>query len=116
MSKETLLLQGIKKAIADNNALLCCIQDNTSQTSLEIAAQNMVPSYVTGLTTSGSVTAGARSVTFFNSGTTNVTVAGGTLIPGRSITFSAGGESDVLTAIPYDATGGTLEYVEVRPQ
>jgi hypothetical protein len=113
MSKE---LGAVKSMLQKHYELLCCINQNTSQTSIEIASQIMEPSFVTGETSTGTVAAGARSVTFFNTGAGNVTVAGGTLIPGTSITMSAGGESDVLTAITYDATGSSLDYLEIRPQ
>jgi hypothetical protein len=113
MSRE---LGAVKSMLQKHYELLCCINQNTSQTTIEITSQVMDASFVTGETSTGTVTAGARSVTFFNNGAGNVTVAGGTLIPGAQVTFSAGGESDVLSAIAYDATGSSLDYAEIRPQ
>lgn len=108
--------QSLLKALQRNYELLCCIAENTSETSLQIAPQTMVPSFTAGVAVAGSVLEGARSVTFFNSGATNTTVAGGTLLAGRSVTFSAGGESDVLTEISYDPLASTLDIAEIRPQ
>jgi len=55
---------------------------------------------VSGIANS-SVAAGARSVSFFNAGSTDATVAGGVLKPGEAITFDAGGQNDTLAVIPY---------------
>ena len=56
----------------------------------------------------GSVAAGKRRVSFFNSGNTDTTVAGGTLGRGLAVTFSADGLRDTLAAIPYDPQASSL--------
>lgn len=58
--------------------------------------------------TTGTVTAGKRSASFFNAGATNTTVLGAILKPGEMVTFSAESTLDVLTAISYDGTGSDL--------
>lgn len=56
---------------------------------------------VLGALAIGNTAPGARSVTFFNAGTTRAVVAGGDLDAGESVTFDAGGQSDTLNAIQY---------------
>jgi hypothetical protein len=56
----------------------------------------------------GSVSAGARSASFYNAGDVNATVAGALLLAGEQVSFSAGGQGDTLGAIAYDATGTDL--------
>lgn len=56
----------------------------------------------------GTVTAGKRSVSFYNAGGNNATVLGATLLPGEQVSFPAGAQGDVLTALAYDATGTDL--------
>lgn len=56
----------------------------------------------------GIVTAGKRSVSFYNAGGNNATVLGAPLLPGEQVSFPAGGQGDILTALAYDATGTDL--------
>ena len=56
-----------------------------------------------------SVAAGARSVSFFNSGSTDTpTIDGIVLKQGETVSFNAGGEDDTLAAIDYSGAGGEL--------
>lgn len=61
----------------------------------------------------GSVTAGKRSMSFYNAGAANATVAGATLKPGEAVSFSADGLRDVLAAVNYDGTGTDLLITSV---
>tara|TARA_R110000744_G_scaffold38990_1_gene88856 strand:- start:926 stop:1447 length:522 start_codon:yes stop_codon:yes gene_type:complete len=55
------------------------------------------------------VAAGARSVSFFNSGSTDTpTIDGVFLKQGETVSFNAGGEDDTLAAIDYSGVGGQL--------
>lgn len=72
----------------------------TQPVSLATAQKTASLTRISGIANS-SVAAGARSVSFFNAGSTDATVAGGTLKPGESVDFSAGGQNDTLAAIPY---------------
>jgi hypothetical protein len=61
------------------------------------------------------VTAGARSVSFFNAGPVDATVAGGILKPGESVGFRADAQQDILGAIQYITVAtGDLVISEVR--
>lgn len=64
-------------------------------------------------TTSSSVSAGAQCVGFKNTGTTTVTLLGQNLLAGESRALSVPYPFK-LAAIAYNATGGTLEILEVR--
>jgi len=64
---------------------------------------------LTRATGSGTIAAGARSVSFLNSGADDVpTVLGSVLKQGESISFNAGGEDDTLSAIAYTVASGEL--------
>jgi len=56
----------------------------------------------------GTVTAGKKSVSFFNAGAINATVLTIALKPGEQITYSVPSPADTLPAIAYDGTGGDL--------
>jgi hypothetical protein len=69
------------------------------------------------INTTGTVAAGARSVSFFNAGSDDCTVKTVALKAGEVITFDAGGEDDTLDAIAWTAnTSGATEMliIEVR--
>jgi hypothetical protein len=55
----------------------------------------------------GSISAGAKSVSFYNSGTVNATVLGSALKPGEQVTFSVE-NPDTLQTIPYSGVGTDL--------
>ena len=59
------------------------------------------------VTAGGTVAAGAKQVSFFNSGTTAATVAGGSLPQGQGVTFNTQG-SDTLSAITYVASATAI--------
>jgi hypothetical protein len=66
-------------------------------------------------TSAGTVSTGARSVEFYNSGAADdPTVDGVVLKQGESIYFDAGGVDDVLGAIPYNPGTSELIIAEVR--
>lgn len=56
----------------------------------------------------GSVAAGARSVSVYNSGGANGTVLGSIIKPGESLSWSAGAVNNTLGIIAYDGTGTEL--------
>ena len=58
-------------------------------------------------TAAGNVAAGAKTVSFFNSGTTAATVAGGSLPQGQGVTFNTQ-DSDTLGAIAYVASATAI--------
>jgi len=72
-----------------------------------LPAKTSLTAAVTASTTTGNTTAGARMVSFQNTGTANATVAGGTLPPGQTLTFEAPSDA-TIGAISYVATGTTL--------
>jgi hypothetical protein len=63
-------------------------------------------------TTSGAIAAGAKSVSFVNTGSANATVAGAVLKPTEAVRFTTEG-SDTLAAIAYNATGTELLITQV---
>jgi hypothetical protein len=69
------------------------------------------PTFTRYTNTSGTVAAGARSVTIANTGNASATVLGSTLKRGEVITFSAGAQSDTLTAIAWSALGANNELI-----
>lgn len=74
---------------------------------LQVTATSRTPT-MTRTTTSGTVTAGKRSVSFRNAGTITATVLGASLLPGETVNFDAGSLKDTLAAIGYDANGTDL--------
>lgn len=58
--------------------------------------------------TSGTITAGKRSVSIRNAGSANGTVLGANLLPGEIVSFDAGALKDTLGAITYNGTGTDL--------
>lgn len=56
----------------------------------------------------GNVTAGKRSVSFYNAGAVAATVLGTPLLAGESVSFDAGSSLDTLPVIAYDGTGTDL--------
>ena len=72
-----------------------------------VAVSNRTPTMIR-TTTSGTIIAGKRSVSFRNAGTINATVLGASLLPGETVNFDAGSLKDTLAAIGYDANGTDL--------
>lgn len=62
---------------------------------------------LTQVTSSGTVSAGAQSVTFANVGTANATVSGGTLAPNQTVSFSVN-YPDTIGAITYTASATAI--------
>jgi hypothetical protein len=60
--------------------------------------------------TSGTISAGARSISVYNSGAAAGSILGvaGNILPGEIFSFDAGGENDTLAAFAYNGTGTTL--------
>lgn len=80
-----------------------------SSLNTKFATVTRTPS-LTRTSGSGTVAAGARRVSFFNSGgVDDATVLGTVLKSNESVTFVAGGEDDTLSVIAYNA--GTSELV-----
>lgn len=93
------------------NTYLAQIITELQTIDARIASVTRTPS-LTRTTGSGTVAAGARRASFFNSGAADdATVLGTILKQNESITFVADGEDDILSAISYDA--GTSELVIV---
>jgi len=65
---------------------------------------------LTRATGSGTISAGARSISVYNAGSAAGSILGvaGNILPGEAFDFSAGGEDDTLAAFAYDGTGTTL--------
>jgi hypothetical protein len=63
----------------------------------------------------GTISAGARSISVFNSGSAAGSILGvaGNILPGEVFEFSAGGENDTLSAFAYDGTGTTLVITSI---
>jgi hypothetical protein len=64
-------------------------------------------------TTTGTIAAGAYSVSFANTNTVNATVKTVILKPGETINFDAGAMNNTLDAIPYVATGTELLIISI---
>lgn len=60
-------------------------------------------------TGSGTISAGARSISVYNAGSTAGSILGGTnnILPGEILNFDAGGENDTLAAFAYNGNGTT---------
>jgi hypothetical protein len=93
-------LEDVKTLIGTTNTKLTSIDTGVNATTARTPGRSIV-------TTSGTVAAGKKSVTFYNSGTTDVTVLGVTLGAKEKTGYSVDGK-DTLGALAYDATGGTL--------
>ena len=87
-------------------------QLRASAVGVTVASSNLTPTRSVA-TTSSTVSAGAQCVGFKNTGTTTVTLLGQNLLAGESRALSVPYPFK-LAAIAYNATGGTLEIVEVR--
>ena len=88
--------------------------DVDAATPLPVAvASTQRTASLTRATSSGTVSAGAKSVSFGNFGSANATVAGTNLEPNESADFNAP-LGDTLAAIAYDGTGTELLIAEVR--
>jgi len=64
-------------------------------------------------TTTGTIAAGAYSVSFANTSTVDATVKTVILKPGETINFDAGAMNNTLDAIPYVATGTELLIISI---
>lgn len=59
---------------------------------------------------SGTISAGARSISVYNAGSAAGSILGGSnnILPGEVFSFGAGGENDTLAAFAYNGSGTTL--------
>lgn len=66
-------------------------------------------------TGSGTIAAGARSISVFNAGSAAGSILGGVgnILPGEVLEFSAGGENDTLAAFAYNGAGTTLVITSI---
>lgn len=64
-------------------------------------------------TGSGSIAAGARSISVYNAGNANGTCLGITIKPGEQFSYDAGAQGDTLSAFAYDGTGTELVITTV---
>jgi hypothetical protein len=80
---------------------------NTGTIATNTTGVTITPTMVRS-STSGTITAGKRSVSFRNAGSANATVLGANLLPGETVNFDAGSLKDTLSAITYNGTGTDL--------
>ena len=80
-----------------------------SSLNTKFTAVTRTPSLIRA-TGSGTVAAGARSISVYNAGSAAGSILGvaANILPGEAFDFSAGGEDDTLSAFAYDGTGTTL--------
>lgn len=93
----------------------CCAASNVILTSIDAKFTAVVrtPTYIQAVA-AGTVAAGARSVSVYNSGTTSGVWLGTPIAPGVQLSFSAGGEDDTLSAFAYTASAtATLEITTI---
>jgi hypothetical protein len=91
----------------------------TANASIDAIASELTPEtrtpFFTRATTGGTILAGARSVSFFNSGGNDIpTVLGAVIKQDEEVSFNAGGEGDTLAAIVYTVASGELLIAEIR--
>lgn len=81
-----------------------------SALNIQFTAVTRTPSVNRYVGTSGTIAAGARSISVYNAGSAAGSILGGTsnILPGEIFNFDAGGENDTLAAFAYNATGTTL--------
>lgn len=87
----------------------------SNQTTLNVSLPTVVrtPTYFQAVA-AGTVLAGARSVSVYNSGTTAGVWLGTPIAPGVQLSFSAGGQNDTLGAFAYTASAtATLEITVI---
>lgn len=72
------------------------------------------PTFLRPTGTSGTVAAGAYSVSFASVGTANATVGGITLKSGETLNFDAGAINNTLAAITYDTTTAGAELIIIK--
>jgi hypothetical protein len=94
------------------NTLLTSILNQLATINNHLNQVTRTPSILT-TSGSGSVAAGARSVTVFNRGSATGTFLGEFVEPGEVFTFAAGSTRDVLGALAYDATGTTFVITKI---
>lgn len=82
---------------------------NTSLSAISISLSSVsrTPSLLV-TSAPGTIPAGTRSVSVFNSGLASGVWLGATIPTGVQLSYDAGGQSDTLTAFTYDGTGTTL--------
>ena len=84
---------------------------DTSTSTLATPVTGLGMTLFTGVSQSGTISAGQRSISILNAGANAASVAGGVnnLLPGVEITWEAGGIRDTLGSLTWDGTvnGGT---------
>jgi hypothetical protein len=90
------------------------VTQSTSPWVVDTNSATRTPSLIRA-TGAGSISAGARSISVFNSGSAAGSILGvaGNVLPGEVFEFSAGGENDTLSAFAYDGTGTTLVITSI---
>jgi hypothetical protein len=61
----------------------------------------------------GTIAAGAKSISIYNSGPIAATVLGSSLSAGETLNIQAP-DQDTLSSVAFNCTGTTLKYLEVR--
>jgi hypothetical protein len=86
----------------------------TSPWIVDTTATTRTPALIRA-TGSGTISAGARSISVFNAGAAAGSILGvaSNILPGEVFEFSAGGENDTLSAFAYDGTGTTLVITSI---
>jgi hypothetical protein len=85
------------------------IHDGGNSITVDTVAVTRTPS-ITRTSASGTIAAGARSISVYNAGTAAGSILGvaGNILAGEAFDFSAGGQNDTLGSFAYDGTGTTL--------
>jgi hypothetical protein len=85
------------------------IHDGGNSITVDTVAVTRTPS-ITRTSASGTISAGARSISVYNAGTAAGSILGvaGNILAGEAFDFSAGGQNDTLGSFAYDGTGTTL--------
>jgi len=87
-----------------NDMYLQLIAINTNTTT----TPTVLTPTITRVTTSGTISAGKKSISVYNSGLANATVLTVTVKPGETYTWSTSLKGETLAAVAYDGTGTEL--------
>lgn len=89
-------------------------ESTLSSLNSQFTAVTRTPSLIR-TSASGTIAAGARTISVFNAGSNPGSILGGTnnILPGEIFEFSAGGENDTLAAFAYNGAGTTLVITSI---
>ena len=101
---------GIQQTIEVNTSGHVHIADGGGSITVDSNAAVRTPT-VSRVSASGTIAAGAYSVSFASVGTVNATVGGVTLKPNETINFDAGGINNTLASVAYDSSAVGAELL-----